>query len=205
MYSCVVYVTNRTKSPTCRKTVHRKTHGAVEQDIHWFGFRTNTSQKILVQVQSLALETPTVEFLANEQKRLACAQALGVFWWWGGKRQESLQLHLWNLHSTSNSPVARRRLTWPDPGSGNDCNVNKHWKTCAKVNDVITNVISTNLHFASTFLMQQFKFQRHNCKLYFLFLPRCQSTLRACSQSPSYSKISYIWGREGRAKEFKVI
>ena len=76
MYSCVVYVTNRTKSPTCRKTVHGKTHGAVEQDIHWFGFRTNTSQKILVQLQSLTLETPTVEFLANELKRLACEQAL---------------------------------------------------------------------------------------------------------------------------------
>ena len=76
MYSCVVYVTNRTKSPTCRKTVHRKTHGAVEQDIHWFGFRTNTSQKILVQLQSLVLETPNVEFLANELKRLACEQAL---------------------------------------------------------------------------------------------------------------------------------
>ena len=76
MYSCVVYVTNRTKSPTCRKTVHRKTHGAVEQDIHLFGFRTNTSQKILVQLQSLALETPTVEFLANELKGLACEQAL---------------------------------------------------------------------------------------------------------------------------------
>ena len=76
MYSCVVYVTNRTKSPTCRKTVHRKTHGAVEQDIHWFGFRTSTSQKILVHLQSLALETPTVEFPSNELKRLACEQAL---------------------------------------------------------------------------------------------------------------------------------
>ena len=50
------------------KTVHRKTHGAVEQDIHWSGFRTNTSQKILVQLQSLALETPTVEFPSNELK-----------------------------------------------------------------------------------------------------------------------------------------
>ena len=32
-------------------------------------------------------------------------------------------------------------------------NVNKHWKTCAKDNDVITNVIFANQHFASTFLM----------------------------------------------------
>ena len=58
------------------KTVHRKTHGAVEQDIHWSGFRTNTSQKILVQLQSFALETLTVEFPSNELKRLACEQAL---------------------------------------------------------------------------------------------------------------------------------
>ena len=36
--------------------------------------------------------------------------------------------------------------------------VNKHCKTRAQVNDVITNVISTNQHFASTFLMQIFKF-----------------------------------------------
>ena len=56
--------------------MHRKTHGAVEQDIHWFGFRTSTSQKILVHLQSLALETPTVEFPSNELKRLACEQAL---------------------------------------------------------------------------------------------------------------------------------
>ena len=38
-------------------------------------------------------------------------------------------------------------------------NVNKHWKTCAKDNDVITNVLSINQHLASTFLMQIFKFQ----------------------------------------------
>ena len=30
-------------------------------------------------------------------------------------------------------------------------NVNKHWKTGAKGNDVITDFISANLHFASTF------------------------------------------------------
>ena len=49
-------------------------------------------------------------------------------------------------------------------------NVNKHWKTQAKGNDVVT-VISTNQHFASTFLMQIFKLQRHSCKLSFLFPP----------------------------------
>ena len=45
-------------------------------------------------------------------------------------------------------------------------------KACAKGNDVITNVISADQHFASTFLMQIFKFQRGSCKLSFLFPPR---------------------------------
>ena len=44
-------------------------------------------------------------------------------------------------------------------------NVSKCWKTRAKGNDVITNVISANQHFASTFSM----------KLSFLFPPRRQS------------------------------
>ena len=49
-------------------------------------------------------------------------------------------------------------------------------KAQAKGNDVITNVISANQHFASIFFMQIFKFQRHNCKLSFLFSPHNQST-----------------------------
>ena len=53
---------------------------------------------------------------------------------------------------------------------------NGHWKKRAKVNDVTTNVISANQHFASTFLMQIFKFQRRTCKLSFLFPPHRQST-----------------------------
>ena len=49
-------------------------------------------------------------------------------------------------------------------------------KTHAMGNDVITCVISANQHFASTFSIQIFKFQRHSCKLFFLFPPCCQST-----------------------------
>ena len=96
--------------------MHRKTHGAVEQDIHWSGFRTNTSQKILVQLQSLALETPTVEFLASELKGLACEQALWALWWWGWKRRRACNyiskiwipppILLW-------LPVHWPDLTWP--------------------------------------------------------------------------------------------
>ena len=90
----------------------------------------------------------------------------------GGKRKENLQLHLWNLNSTSNFPV------FPQHEAEMSVNVNKHWKTCAKGNDVITNVISANQHFTWTFLMQIFKFQRGGRKLSFLFLP-----CRQCSQA----------------------
>ena len=63
-------------------------------------------------------------------------------------------------------------------------NVNKHWETlCAKGNTAITNAISTNPHFASTFLMQIFKFQRRSCKLSFLSLPNTREPQRACSQA----------------------
>ena len=42
-------------------------------------------------------------------------------------------------------------------------------------NDVITKDISANQHFASTFAVQIFKFQRRSCKLSFLFPLRHQS------------------------------
>ena len=50
----------------------------------------------------------------------------------------------------------------------------KHVKACPKGNDVITNVISANQHFASIFSMQIFKFQRRSCKLPFLSPSRRQ-------------------------------
>ena len=79
-------------------------------------------------------------------------------WERGEKRKESLQLHLWNLNSTSNSPVDPRRLSRqisPNQREAEtNANVNKHWKTRAKGNDVISYVISANQHFASTFSMQ---------------------------------------------------
>ena len=87
---------------------------------------------------------------------------------------------LWNLNSTSNSPVALRRLSCQISTNQREAeartNVNKHWKTKGnnvKGNDVITNAISANQHFAWTFSMsmQIFKFQRCICKLSFLFPP----------------------------------
>ena len=92
-----------------------------------------------------------------------------------GGRKESLQLCLWNLNSTSNSPEAPCQLSCQisakESGVETSVNVNKHWKTRAKGNDIIANVISTNQHFASTFSMQIFKFQRCSCKLLSFFFP----------------------------------
>ena len=94
------------------------------------------------------------------------------------KRNESLQLRLWNLNSTSNSPVTPRRLSYQISANQREAersaNVNPYWKTRAKGNDVITYVISANQHFASTLSMQIFKFpiQRSSCQLSFLFPTR---------------------------------
>ena len=110
-----------------------------------------------------------------------------MLWWRGEKRRESLQLRLWNLSSTSISPAVPRRLYCQISANQREAemsaNGNKHWKTRAKSNDVITNVISANQHFASTFSMQIFKFQRRSSKLSFLFPPRRQSARRAWLQA----------------------
>ena len=53
-----------------------------------------------------------------------------ALWRQGAKRKESLQLRLWNLNSTSNSPVAPRRLScqiFPNQREAEtSANVNKH-------------------------------------------------------------------------------
>ena len=112
-------------------------------------------------------------------KRIAWSKLSGALWRRGGKRKESLQLRLWDLNSTSNCPVAPGRLSSEISGKQREAessaNLNKHCKTSAKGNDVSTNVISANQHFASTFSNQIFKFQRRSCKLSFLFPPRRQS------------------------------
>ena len=86
----------------------------------------------------------------------------------------------WNLNSTSNLPVAPRRLSCEIFANQleveTSANVKKkHWKARANGNDFITNVISANQHFASTLSMQIFNFQKRSCKLSFLFPPRRQS------------------------------
>ena len=67
------------------------------------------------------------------------------------ERKESLQPRLWN----SKSPVAPRRLCCQifanQREAETSANENKHWKRRVKGNDVITNVISANQQFESTF------------------------------------------------------
>ena len=85
-------------------------------------------------------------------------------------------------YSASNSLVAPHRMSCQISANQREAetsaNVSKHWKPRAKGYDVITYTISANQHFASTFSMQIFKFQRRSCKLSFLFPPRT-----ACSQA----------------------
>ena len=87
---------------------------------------------------------------------------------------------LWNLNFTTNSPVVPHPLSCQISANRNEAetsvNVNKHWNTWKDGTDIITNVISMNQHFTSTFSMQIFKFQRRSCSLSFLFLPHHQST-----------------------------
>ena len=140
------------------------------------------------------------------------ASSPGAHWQRGGKKKDSLQQRLWNLIYTSNSSVAPRGLSCQISANQQEAktsaNVKKHWKTLAKVNDVINNVISASA-FASTFSMQLFKFQRRSCKLSFLFPPRRQSapesTPRAIRDIASFPSLqtNSSWGRRQRHSRWK--
>ena len=103
----------------------------------------------------------------------------GALWRRGGKRKEALELPLWNLNSTLNSPVAPRQLSSQISANQREgetsANANKHWKA----NDVIPNVIFANQHFASTFFDAKFKFK-------FLFPPAARVPWRACFFKQNY-------------------
>ena len=79
----------------------------------------------------------------------------------GEKRNESLQLRLWNLNSRPKFPNGSPSTELSDfcksAQSGNKCE-KKH----VKGNDIISNVISANQHFALTFSMHVFQFQRRS-------------------------------------------
>ena len=81
----------------------------------------------------LRAEPAFVFFLLEEElgkRRLLyqpVSKSFGALSW---KRKESLQLSLWNLNSTSNSPVAPRRLSFQISANQREAetstNVNKH-------------------------------------------------------------------------------
>ena len=64
-----------------------------------------------------------------------------------------MQLRLWNLNSTSSSPVAPRGLSCQISANQREPETNAivNEQTSAKGNGVLTNVISANQHFASTY------------------------------------------------------
>ena len=121
-----------------------------------------------LELQSLLVFVSLINFVNKLLKAwigsgdIACKQALWGALAVGWEKEGELAAVSGIFNSTSNSPVAPCQLRGQI--SANQCkaetstNVNKHWKIHAKVNDVITNVISTNQHFASTFSMQIFKF-----------------------------------------------
>ena len=131
-------------------------------------------------------------FMQYDSPRASCWGALAA----GRKSKESLQLHLWNLNSTSSFPVAPHQLSCQISANEHEAvkstHVNKHCKKHAKGNDIITNVISANKHFASTFLMQIFKFQRHCWKLSLLFPSRRQSNPESLLAGWKYDWFSNI-------------
>ena len=77
-------------------------------------------------------------------------------------------------------------------------NIEKHVKARAKGNDVIANFIYANQHFASTFSMQIFKFQRRSCKLSFLFPPRRQSAQESLVAGYTWQTSGILLGLAGR-------
>ena len=100
---------------------------------------------------------------------------------WKNERTNERQTNKWTnertnewMNEQANDPT-NQRMNEQIGERTKSSNVNKYWKTRAKGNDVITNVISANQHFASTVSMQILKYQRGSCKLSFLFPPRRQS------------------------------
>ena len=69
-------------------------------------------------------------------------------------------------------------------------NVNKHWKTHGKGNEIITTAISTNQHTASTFLMQTLKNSRD-------FIASSPSFSRPTAESPG--ELASRLGKKGKS------
>ena len=118
------------------------------------------SEKFSLRKKFFVLWYSTLKFLSfcvtRHLNGSYCKQALrGALGAGREKKGACLQLRLWNLNSNSNSPVAPRWLSCQIFANQREAEtnaiVNKHGKTRAKGNGIITNVIYANQHFASTY------------------------------------------------------
>ena len=150
-----------TKFSSCQQCMQGRTRHSIWKTSENVGLEGGGGKQCLCSSQSVSLWW-------------ACEQALRGR---AGREKEgelantSLEFEF-HLQFPCGSPLTELSHFHQSRRSRNECkiNVNKHWKTHAKGNDVVT-VISTNQHFALTFSIQVFKFQRHSCKLSFLFPP----------------------------------
>ena len=102
---------------------------------------------------------------------------------------------LWNLNSTSNSTMAPCQLSCQisDNQREVETNTKQTLKTCAKGNDVITNVFSPiSILQMLTILMQTFKFQRWVASSPSFCRPVARAPWRACLQASFYSKVNIL-------------
>ena len=131
---------------------------------HFLSFSQKTSVIAILPIipyPSLILANPASRVAV---KSLACEQVL-----WGAltagrdKKGELATTSLefeFRLQFPCGSPSTELSDFRQSTRSGNKCECKQTLKTRAQGKDVITNVISANQHFASTFFMQIFKFQR---------------------------------------------
>ena len=122
-----------------------------------------------------------------------------ALWWRGRKttsRTTSLQLLLWNLNSTSNSPVAPCQISCQISTNQRKAemsgSVKKHWKTHTKGNDIITNVISTNQHFSWLFRCRYSNSRDVVASSPSFSRSAARAPQRACHRLMQYPPLSYL-------------
>ena len=124
------------------------------------------------------VQTDATSRVTSDNVELICEQALrgALAAWWEkeGELATTSPEFEFHLQFPCCSPSTELSDFRQSARSGNEgeCNMEKH---VPRGNDIITNVISANQHFASTFSIQIFKIQRRSCKLSFLFPSRRQS------------------------------
>ena len=146
-------------------------------DVSSFGFGwINVSDEVLVTI-SFVYSLPRRQSFGSSHTwiEIACEQALRA------RKGRRACNYLYNLYSASNFPVAPvdRVVRFPPISA----NVSKHWKTRVKGNDDITNVISANQHFASTFWCRYSNSRDVVTSFPSFSRPAARAPRRACSQA----------------------